>query len=96
MFVTRKHLSEGRFCEAAGATMACRSSIPWFRPDGTDEDCSSARPALGFVYLPHGAIMDRWTPRPKGPASNSPDPPTAEKHPRSPERDQRAPPSGSR
>ena len=27
---------------------------------------ANAAPRLGFVYLPHGAIMDRWTPKTEG------------------------------
>src|SRR5678815_3697767 len=67
MFVTRKHLSRRTFLRAAGATMALPfldSMVPALTAQA--KTAASAGSRLGFVYLPHGAIMDRWTPKTEG------------------------------
>src|SRR5687767_1696243 len=67
MFVTRKHLSRRTFLRAAGATMALPfldSMIPALTAQA--RTAAAAKTRLGFVYLPHGAIMDRWTPKTEG------------------------------
>src|SRR6187401_627817 len=67
MFITRKHLSRRTFLRAAGATMALPfldSMIPALTAQ--TKTPATANPRLGFVYLPHGAIMDRWTPKTEG------------------------------
>src|SRR6266480_3456831 len=67
MFITRKHLHRRTFLKAAGATVA----LPFLDamvPARTLLAATAAKRAarLGFVYLPHGAIMDRWTPAQEG------------------------------
>jgi hypothetical protein len=67
MFITKKHLSRRTFLHAAGATMALPlldSMIPAMTAQPRTAAGASSR--LGFVYLPHGAIMDRWTPKTEG------------------------------
>jgi len=67
MFVTKKHLSRRTFLRAAGATMALPlldSMIPALTAQSAT--AAAAKSRLGFVYLPHGAIMDRWTPATEG------------------------------
>src|SRR6188768_1102544 len=67
MFVTRKHLSRRTFLRAAGATMALPfldSMVPALTAQ--TKTAATAGSRLGFVYLPHGAIMDRWTPKTEG------------------------------
>jgi hypothetical protein len=67
MFITRKHLSRRTFLQAAGATMALPfldSMVPAL--SAQSKTAAAARTRLGFVYLPHGAIMDRWTPKTEG------------------------------
>ncbi len=59
MFITRKHLSRRTMLRGMGAAVALPlldSMLPAQTP--------LARPTvrLGFVYLPHGAIMNQWTP----------------------------------
>src|SRR5688572_3440771 len=68
MFVTKKHLSRRTFLQAAGATMALpflESMIPALTAQSRTAANTGLR--IGFVYLPHGAIMDRWTPATEGP-----------------------------
>src|SRR5262245_26364717 len=67
MFITKKHLSRRTFLQAAVATML----LPFLEslaPALTAQNmtAAAARSRLGFVYLPHGAIMDRWTPNSEG------------------------------
>jgi hypothetical protein len=67
MFITKKHLSRRTFLQAAGATMALPlldSMIPAMTAQ--PRTAAGATSRLGFVYLPHGAIMDRWTPKTEG------------------------------
>lgn len=62
-FVTRKHLSRRTILRGAGACVALPlldSMIP--------AQTRAARPVLraGFVYIPNGAIVDRWVPAGNG------------------------------
>ena len=59
MFITRKRLPRRTFLRGVGATFALPlldAMVPAFgkTPPQTQR--------LGFVYVPHGAIMTRWTP----------------------------------
>jgi hypothetical protein len=67
MLITRKHLPRRTFLRGMGVTMA----LPLFDamvPVLTAQTKTAAKltPRLGFVYLPHGAIMDQWTPKQEG------------------------------
>jgi hypothetical protein len=65
MFITRKHLSRRTFLQSAGATLA----LPFLEsmaPAMTPQAATNSGTRLAFVYLPHGAIMDRWTPKTEG------------------------------
>ncbi len=67
MFITKKHLSRRTFLRGAGATLALPlldSMIPAIMAQS--RTAAKIKPRLGFVYLPHGAIMDRWTPKTQG------------------------------
>jgi hypothetical protein len=66
MIVTKKHLSRRTFLRAAGATMALPfldSMVPALTAQARSV---AGRTRIGFIYLPHGAIMDRWTPKTEG------------------------------
>jgi hypothetical protein len=63
MFITRKHLSRRKLLKGAGASIALPmldAMIP----------AASAQPAaklrMGFVYIPHGAVYQSWTPQQTG------------------------------
>ena len=60
MFITKKHLHRRTFLQAAGATVAL-PLLDAMVPARTLLAATAAKPAsrLGFVYLPHGAIMDQ-------------------------------------
>jgi hypothetical protein len=67
MFITKKHLSRRTFLRGAGVTVG----LPLFDamiPAWTAlaQTAASPKPHMGFMYLPHGAIMDQWTPAADG------------------------------
>ena len=67
MFITKKHLPRRTFLGGVGAAIA----LPFLEsmiPAGTALAQTAARAGLrmGFIYFPHGAIMDRWTPATEG------------------------------
>jgi hypothetical protein len=65
MFITRKHLSRRTFLQGTGATLA----LPFLEsmvPALTARAATNSGSRLAFVYVPHGAIMDRWTPKTEG------------------------------
>ncbi len=65
MFITKRHLSRRTFLQSAGATLA----LPFLEsmvPALTARAASNSGSRLAFVYVPHGAIMDRWTPKTEG------------------------------
>ncbi len=67
MFITRKHLDRRTFLRGVGATVAL-PLLDAMIPARTLLAQTAARPSarLGFVYVPHGAIMDKWTPATEG------------------------------
>jgi hypothetical protein len=67
MFITKKHLSRRTFLHAAGASLGL-PLLDSMVPALVAQDKTAAKPAprLSFVYLPHGAIMDQWTPKKEG------------------------------
>src|SRR5437762_10580672 len=65
MFLTKKHLSRRTFLQSAGATLA----LPFLEsmiPAITAHAATNSGSRLAFVYVPHGAIMDKWTPKTEG------------------------------
>jgi len=73
MFIAKKHLSRRTVLRGVGAAI----SLPLLDamiPAGTALAQTAARPKpkLGFFYLPHGAVIDRWTPAATGRAFELP------------------------
>ena len=68
MFITKKHLPRRTFLQGRRARRSrCRCSTRWFRRGRCWRRPPASRcPRLGFVYVPHGAIMDKWTPATEG------------------------------
>jgi len=67
MLITKKHLPRRTFLRGVGVTLALPlldSMIP--AQTLTRKTAAAASPRLGFVYVPHGAIMDKWTPATEG------------------------------
>jgi hypothetical protein len=63
MFLSRKHLSRRTVLKGAGATIAL-PLLDAMIPAGTvlAQTAAAPMPRLGFVYFPHGALQDQWTP----------------------------------
>lgn len=59
MFITQKHLPRRTVLRGLGASIAL-PLLDAMVPALAQSDASTQR--LGFVYVPHGAIMDHWTP----------------------------------
>src|SRR5689334_464042 len=67
MFIAKKHLPRRTFLRGMGVTLALPlldSMIP--AQTLTRNTAAAPSPRLGFVYVPHGAIMDKWTPATEG------------------------------
>ncbi|HEX5421021.1 MAG TPA: DUF1552 domain-containing protein, partial [Gammaproteobacteria bacterium] len=59
MFLTKKQLPRRTFLRGMGATLALPlldAMVPAFA------STIKQMPRLGFIYVPHGAIMSQWTP----------------------------------
>jgi uncharacterized protein DUF1552 len=67
MFITKKHLPRRTFLRAAGASLGL-PFLDCMIPVLSGQIAGQAKrlPRLSFVYLPHGAIMDQWTPKKEG------------------------------
>jgi hypothetical protein len=63
MFITRKSLPRRTFLKGVGVSLAL-PLLDSMVPARTllAQTPAKAMPRLGFVYVPHGAIMDKWTP----------------------------------
>ena len=67
MFITKKHLSRRTFLRGAGVAVG----LPFLDamvPAWTvlAQTAAAPKPRMGFMYLPHGAIMEHWTPAAEG------------------------------
>ena len=63
MFLFKKHLSRRQVLKGAGATIAL-PLLDAMVPAGTAlaQTAAAQGPRLGFVYFPHGALQEEWTP----------------------------------
>ena len=63
MFITKKHLPRRTFLRGMGVTLAL-PLLDSMVPARTllAQTAAKPMPRLGFVYVPHGAIMAQWTP----------------------------------
>jgi len=64
MYVTRKHLPRRTVLRGLGTALAL-PLLDAMIPAGTvlAQTAAKAKPHVGFIYFPHGAVMDRWTPK---------------------------------
>jgi hypothetical protein len=67
MFLTKKHLSRRTVLRGLGTSIAL-PLLDAMIPAGTAlaQTAAAPNPRFGFVYFPHGAVMDRWLPRSTG------------------------------
>jgi hypothetical protein len=68
MFITRRHLPRRTVLKGLGATLAL-PLLESMVPARTLLAKTAAAPTsrLGFIYVPHGAVMAQWTPSTEGP-----------------------------
>jgi hypothetical protein len=67
MYITRKHLSRRTLLRGAGAAVALPlldAMIP--AQTALAKTVAAPSPRMAFIYFPHGAVMDRWTPKTTG------------------------------
>ena len=67
MFLTKKHLSRRTVLRSAGVSIALPlldAMIP--AATALAQTAAAAKPRVGFIYFPHGAVMDQWTPSATG------------------------------
>ena len=67
MFITKKHIPRRTFLRGIGAAVALPlldSMIP--ASTALAQTAAGPRLRMGFIYFPHGAIMDQWTPKTSG------------------------------
>jgi hypothetical protein len=63
MYVTRKHLTRRTVLRALGATLGLPlldAMIP--ASTALAQTAAKTTPHVGFIYFPHGAVMNKWTP----------------------------------
>ena len=67
MFLTKKYLSRRTVLKGAGVSIAL-PLLDAMIPAGTalSETAAVVKPRLGFVYYPHGAVQQFWTPKDTG------------------------------
>ncbi len=67
MFITKKHLSRRTVLRGIGATIGL-PLLDAMVPPATAQSKTAAKalPRMGFVYVEHGSVMDRWTPKTTG------------------------------
>ena len=67
MFITKKHLTRRTFLRGLGATLGLPlldAMIP--ARTALAQTAAKATPHMGFIYFPHGAVMNHWTPASEG------------------------------
>ncbi len=67
MFITKKHLSRRTMLRGMGVTLAL-PLLDSMIPAQTPLAQTAAKPTLrmGFLYIPHGAVLRNWTPTAEG------------------------------
>jgi hypothetical protein len=67
MFITKKHIRRRTVLQAMGATVGL-PLLDAMVPAATAlaQTAAAAKPRMIFVYFPHGAVMDKWTPKKEG------------------------------
>jgi len=73
MFILKKHLSRRTMLRGMGATVG----LPLLQamiPAGVAlaKTAAAPKPRMAFIYFPHGAVMDKWTPKAEGSLADLP------------------------
>ena len=67
MFITKKHLSRRTVLQGVGVTLGLPlldAMIP--AATALAQTAAAPKPRMGFVYFPHGAVMQNWSPAKAG------------------------------
>jgi hypothetical protein len=67
MFITKKHLSRRTLLQGLGVAVSLPlldAMIP--AATALANTAAAAKPRMGFFYFPHGAVMEKWTPKTVG------------------------------
>jgi hypothetical protein len=67
MFITKKHLSRRTVLKGVGVTVALPlldAMIP--AATALAQTAAAPKPRMGFIYFPHGAVMQNWSPAKAG------------------------------
>jgi hypothetical protein len=67
MFIFKRHVSRRTFLRGAGVAVGLPfldAMVPSLT--ALAQTAASPKPRMGFMYLPHGAIMEHWTPAAEG------------------------------
>ena len=67
MFITKKYLNRRTVLRGLGVSLGLPlldAMIP--AATALASTAAAAKPRLGFIYFPHGAVMDQWTPKATG------------------------------
>ena len=67
MYLTRKHLTRRSVLRGLGATLGL-PLLDAMIPARTvlAQTAAKTTPHVGFIYFPHGAVMNQWTPTSEG------------------------------
>ena len=73
MLILKKHLSRRTVLRGVGASVG----LPFLQamiPAGVAlaKTAAAAKPRMAFIYFPHGAVMDKWTPKTEGSLADLP------------------------
>ena len=73
MLILKKHLSRRTVLRGVGASVG----LPFLQamiPAGVAlaKTAAAAKPRMAFIYFPHGAVMDKWTPKNEGSLADLP------------------------
>jgi hypothetical protein len=74
MFITKKHLSRRTVLRGLGVSVGLpllEAMVP--AATAIAKTAAAPKPRLGFIYFPHGAVMDKWTPKADGPNFDFPE-----------------------
>ncbi len=74
MFITKKHFSRRTVLRGLGVGLGLPlldAMIP--AATALANTAAAPKPRLGFIYFPHGAVMDKWTPKADGANFDFPD-----------------------
>ena len=67
MFITKRHLSRRTVLRGLGAAIGL-PLLDAMIPAATAQSKTAAKPVprMGFIYVPHGSVLDRWSPKTTG------------------------------